>query len=136
MLALGDLISMICNMTRQTMKTSKSSPAPLRIICYSLPIWALSLMLMFVMPLTGFVTFVLVILCLFILPFKARYGACPDCNQGKLFPFSGFGSACRQCRQELVLRGHEIHLLEAKKARNRPGSGRVNRETFKSKAML
>ncbi len=116
---------MICPvMSRQTIQISDSVPASLRIIFYTLPLWAGSLILMFVMPLTGLVTFVLIATCLFILPFKARQGKCPACSTSKTFPFSGYGSACKGCGQELVLRGEAIHLLEAKSKSVVAGSGR------------
>lgn len=118
---------MICRMSRQTIQTGESQPAPLRIILYTLPLWAGSIVLMFVMPFTGLVTSLLAGLCLFILPFKARRGFCPQCGRAKMFPFSGFGSACKGCGQELVLRGDVIHLLEPKDKSVRAGSGRSPR---------
>jgi len=78
---------------------------------------------MLFMPFTGFISFILMALCLCWLPFKAKRGACPHCQTLKTFPFSGFGSACKGCDYELVLRGSEIHQIE-KKNRARYGSGR------------
>ncbi len=128
MLALVAVTRMICPvMSRQTIQVTASAAAPLQIVLYTLPLWATSLLLMFFMPLTGFITFVLIAVCLFILPFKARVGACPACATKKMFPFSGFGSACKGCGQELVLRGEKIHLLEEKSKQAITGSGRAPR---------
>jgi len=109
--------------SRQTIATTSASPAPFRIIMLSLPLWGASLLLTFVMPLTGFISFILIALCLVYLPFKAKRGACPECQRFKTFPFSGFGSLCKGCNYELVLRGSEIHQIE-KNTHPRYGSGR------------
>jgi len=111
--------------SRQTLATSPAKPAPLRIILLSLPLWAVSLGLMLFMPFTAFFSFILIAVCLCWLPFKAKRGACPECQTFKTFPFSGFGSACKGCAYELVLRGTEIHQLK-KKTGMRYGSGRSN----------
>ena len=87
---------------------------------------------MFVMPMTGLIGAIVVVACLLVLPFKARRGACPDCGKPKLLPFSGFGGVCKGCGNELVLRGKELHLLEAKDRRAMTGSGRGSGQTFKS----
>ena len=108
---------------RTTIATSHASPAPFRIIMLSLPLWGASLLLTLVMPLTGFISFLLIALCLIYLPFKAKRGACPECQRLKTFPFSGFGSLCKGCNYELVLRGSEIHQIE-KNNHPRYGSGR------------
>jgi len=109
--------------SRQTLATTPASPAPFRIIMLSLPLWGASLLLTLVMPLTGFISFILIALCLVYLPFKAKRGACPECQRLKTFPFSGFGSTCKGCHYELVLRGSEIHQIE-EKSHVRYGSGR------------
>jgi len=108
---------------RQTLATSPASPAPFRIIMLSLPLWGASLLLTIFMPLTGFISFILIAICLIYLPFKAKRGACPACQTLKTFPFSGFGSTCKGCNYELVLRGSEIHQIE-EKSHVRYGSGR------------
>ncbi|MBN4082422.1 hypothetical protein JYT13_01295 [Mariprofundus ferrooxydans] len=109
--------------SRQTLATSPASPAPFRIIMLSLPLWGASLLLMLFMPLTGFIGFILIAIYLVYLPFKAKCGACPACQTLKIFPFSGFGSTCKGCHYELVLRGSDIHQIE-KKDHVRYGSGR------------
>jgi hypothetical protein len=76
------------------------------------------------MPMTGIITSVVMIFCLLVLPFKARRGLCPACEMPKTLPFSGFGNSCRGCGGEVVLRGDEFHLLEAKTGEKRAGSGR------------
>ena len=115
-------------MRRATLKIAESKAAPMRVILYTLPLWAGSALLTFVMPLTGTVTFIVIILCLLVLPFKARTGICPECGTSKMFPFSGFGSACKGCGNELVLRGEEIHLLEKKSGKAKVGTGRADRD--------
>ncbi|MDQ6967974.1 MAG: hypothetical protein Q9M14_04750 [Mariprofundaceae bacterium] len=110
---------------RQTLAISLASPAPFRIIILSLPLWGASLLLMLFMPLTGFISFILITICLCWLPFKAKRGPCPACQTPKTFPFSGFGSLCKSCNYELVLRGSEIHQIE-KNNHTRYGSGRSN----------
>jgi len=109
---------------RKTLQQVPSKPAPFRVLLLTLPAWGASLALTFVMPLTGVVGSVLIVVCVLVLPFKARQGACPSCGRRKLFPFSGFGSYCKGCGKELVLRGREIHLLEEKVSRGKPGTGR------------
>ncbi|MDX8382688.1 MAG: hypothetical protein R8M45_01325 [Ghiorsea sp.] len=109
---------------RETLAKSRSLAAPIRIVLHTLPWWGLSMLLLLFMPITGFISAIIMAICLFILPFKARYGHCPQCRHGKLFPFSGFGYACKGCGQELVLRGRDIHLLEAKKTARKAGLGR------------
>jgi len=109
--------------SRQTIATTPASPAPFRIIMLSLPLWGASLLLTLFMPLTGFISFILIAICLCWLPFKAKRGACPECQSLKTFPFSGFGSLCKGCHYELVLRGSEIHQIE-EKSHVRYGSGR------------
>lgn len=109
---------------RSTVATSPASPAPLRILLYSLPVWGGCILLTFFMPITGIITSIVGGLCLLVLPFKAKRGRCPACGTIKIFPFSGFGNACKECGEELVLRGSEIHQLEPKPATPRPGSGR------------
>jgi len=111
--------------SRQTLAISPAAPAPFRIIMLSLPLWAASLLLMLFMPFTGFIGFIVIAVCLCWLPFKAKRGACPKCQTFKVFPFSGFGSTCKGCDYELVLRGSEIHQIEKKKS-SRYGSGRSN----------
>jgi hypothetical protein len=76
------------------------------------------------MPMTGIITSAVMIICLLVLPFKARRGLCPACERPKTLPFSGFGNSCRGCGGEVVLRGDEFHLLEAKTGEKRAGSGR------------
>jgi len=78
---------------------------------------------MFFMPFTGFISFILIAVCLCWLPFKAKRGACPHCKKLKTFPFSGFGSKCKGCEHELVLRESLIHQIETI-AHSRYGSGR------------
>jgi len=114
-------------MSRLTLQTATSSAAPFKIVLYTLPLWVGSLFLMLFMPLTGFISSILIVFCLLVLPFKARFGACPQCLTVKMFPFSGFGSDCRGCKQELVLRGEVIHLLEEKSKVAKAGSGRSHR---------
>jgi len=109
---------------RTTVATSPASPAPLQILLYTVPIWGGCLLLTFFMPITGIVTSVVAALCLLVLPFKARRGKCPACGTTKTFPFSGFGNACKSCGEELVLRRDEIHQLEPRPEKPRPGSGR------------
>jgi len=108
---------------RQTLAISVASPAPFRIILLSLPLWGASLLLTLFMPFTGFISFILIAVCLCWPPFKAKRGACPHCQTLKTFPFSGFGSLCKGCDYELVLRGADIHQID-KKTHIRYGSGR------------
>jgi len=108
--------------TRQILATSSTEKAPFRIILQTLPLWAASLLLMFFMPLTGFISFFIIAICLFFLPFTAKRGACPQCHHFKTLPFSGTGSRCKHCNADLVLRGNMIHHIEA--SRPRHGSGR------------
>jgi len=115
------------SLTRKTLANSPSKAAPIRILLWTMPLWGLSVMLMFPMPFTGLISSFVIVFCVLVLPFKARFGLCPDCQTGKLFPFSGFGSNCRGCGQELVLRGQEVHLLEEKSNQARAGSGRSHR---------
>ncbi|MES0371880.1 MAG: hypothetical protein ABUK11_06330 [Mariprofundaceae bacterium] len=110
---------------RKTIATSTTSPAPLQIILYTLPVWGASMALTLFMPMTGVITSTIMIICILVLPFKARRGCCPACNRSKTFPFSGFGNACKGCGEELVLRKNEIHLLEPKQKNSRPGTGRT-----------
>jgi len=119
-------------MPRQSLQSSASKPSPLRIVLYTLPVWIFFIVLMFAMPMTGLIGAIVVAFCLLVLPFKARRGACPECGKFKLFPFSGFGSVCKGCSNELVLRGKTIHLLEPRDRRDKAGSGRGNGQTFKS----
>ena len=108
--------------TRKTLATSNTTPAPLRIMIFTLPLWGLSLLLMLFMPFTGMVSFVCMAVCLLWLPFTARHGLCPQCQHPKTIAFSGLGSACKGCGADLVLREHLIHHIEPKKRRY--GSGR------------
>lgn len=108
---------------RKSIATTPASPAPLHILAMTLPLWGACLLLTFFMPVTGIVTSLVIGLCLLVLPFKARRGACPNCSMMKTLPFSGFGNCCRGCGEELVLRGNQIHLLEPRPKRPRPGSG-------------
>ncbi|MDX8387886.1 MAG: hypothetical protein R8M46_05040 [Ghiorsea sp.] len=114
-------------MTKKTLDTSASFAAPFRIILYTFPVWGAFLLLMFVMPMTGLVGSIIIAISLFLLPFKARRGVCPRCTTVKLFPFSGFGNACKGCGGELVLRGKIIHLLEKRSDQAVAGTGRSNR---------
>jgi len=109
---------------RRTIATAPASPAPLHILAYTLPLLGFCLFLAFFMPATGIITSIIAAVCLLVLPFKAKRAHCPACGTAKTFPFSGFGNACKGCGEELVLRGNEIHQLEAKTAVRRPGSGR------------
>ncbi len=111
---------------RKTLATSPAKPAPLRVLLYSLPLWGGSILLIFAMPLTGIITSVVIAGCVFILPFKARRGACPKCGKLRLFPFSGFGGKCKGCGEDIVLRGNAIHLIEPRQGYV-DGSGRGNR---------
>jgi len=115
------------HMSRLTLQTAASSASPFKIMLYTLPLWAGSLVLMLFMPLTGFISSILIVFCLLILPFKSRAGACPQCLTVKTFPFSGFGHACKGCGQELVLRGKTIHLIEPRNKKTVAGSGRGHR---------
>jgi len=110
-------------LSQPTLATSPAKPAPFRIIFLSLPLWGLSLMLMFFMPLTGLLGSLLIGVCLFWLPFKAKQGCCPNCQTLKTFPFSGFGGRCKGCEYELVLRGDLIHQIQPR-IHSRQGSGR------------
>jgi len=110
--------------SQPTLATSTAKPAPFRIIFLSLPLWGLSLLLMFFMPLTGLISSILIGFCLFYLPFKAKQGECPHCHTLKTFPFSGFGSRCKGCEYELVLRGDKIHQIQPR-THPRKGSGRT-----------
>ncbi|MDQ6990250.1 MAG: hypothetical protein Q9M11_00775 [Mariprofundaceae bacterium] len=110
-------------MSQATIAILPAKPAPFRIIFLSLPLWGLSLGLSFFMPLTGIFSFVIIGICLFWLPFKAKQGCCPNCQRLKVFPFSGFGNRCKACGCELVLRGNYIHQIEPRK-QARHGSGR------------
>jgi len=114
-------------MPRKTMQTSASKAAPLRIIFFTIPLWGSFVLLMLFMPMTGLIGAVLLGFCLLYLPFKARKGLCPKCQTLKTFPFSGFGSRCQGCGNELVLRGDTIHLIEPKSKVGRPGTGRSSR---------
>ena len=116
------MISKQHHYTRKTLATSTARAAPLRIILLSLPFGGLSILLMLFMPLTGMISFVCITLCLFWLPFTAKRGNCPQCQQPKTIAFSGFGSKCKTCAADLVLREHLIHHIEPKK--HRYGSGR------------
>lgn len=109
---------------RETVATSVTKPAPMRIILFTLPIWGAALLLTFFMPMTGIVTSILAGICLLVLPFKARRGLCPNCQTPKTLPFSGFGNACRGCGEELVLRGDQLHQIEPRSQMPRPGSNR------------
>lgn len=110
---------------RKTVATSDTSPAPLQILLYTLPVWGASMALTLFMPMTGMITSIFMAICLLVLPFKARKGQCPSCKTPKLLPFSGFGNRCKGCGEEIVLRGNEFHLLEARTKRGRAGSGRT-----------
>ncbi|MDQ7001888.1 MAG: hypothetical protein Q9N02_04280 [Ghiorsea sp.] len=114
---------------RKTLKITIATAAPLRILLFSLPLWGGSLLLIFMMPLTGIVSSFVIAGCVFILPFKAKKGECPACGKLKLFPFSGFGSQCKGCGEDIVLRGEDIHLLEPKSNTPIAGSGRGNQPT-------
>ena len=116
---------------RQTLKTSSSVKAPMRIVFFLLPLLLIGLLLCFFMPLTGMIISALLVVALFALPSKARKGECPECGREKLFPFSGFGSACKGCGQDIVLRGEEIHLLEPRSNTPVVGSGRGHQPTRK-----
>jgi hypothetical protein len=110
---------------RKTIATSETSPAPVRIILFTLPVWGASMALTLFMPMTGIITSIIMVICLLILPFKARRGLCPACERPKTLPFSGFGNTCKGCGGEVVLRGDEFHLLEVKAREKRTGSGRA-----------
>ncbi|MDQ7003805.1 MAG: hypothetical protein Q9N67_02330 [Ghiorsea sp.] len=116
---------------RQTLKISASSKAPMRIVLFLLPMLAVALMLCFVMPLTGIVSTVIIMIALLTLPLKARKGECPECGHVKMFPFSGFGGACKGCGKDIVLRGEEVHLLEPRSQVPVVGSGRGHQPTRK-----
>jgi len=120
---------MVSHQSRKTLAKSIASAAPLRVLLYTLPLWGMSFLLLLFMPITGFITLVIVAICLFILPFTAKSAACPACTKLKLFPFSGFGSSCRGCGKELVLRGKAVHLLADKSGVPRAGSGRNVRQS-------
>ena len=111
---------------RKTLKTTSAKHAPLRVLLYSLPVWGGSILLIFMMPLTGIVSSFIIAGCILILPFKARKGECPECGKLKLFPFSGVGGVCKGCGQDIVLRGEDIHLLEPRSETPIAGSGRGN----------
>ncbi len=110
---------------RKTVATSETSPAPVRIILFTLPVWGASMALTLFMPMTGIITTVIMVICLLVLPFKARRGLCPACERPKTLPFSGFGNTCKGCGGEVVLRGDKFHLLEVKAREQRAGSGRT-----------
>ncbi len=110
---------------RKTVATSPTSPAPVRIILFTLPVWGASMALTLFMPMTGIITSIIMAVCLLALPFRARRGLCPGCKRPKTLPFSGFGNNCKGCGGEVVLRGDEFHLLEAKAREQRAGSGRA-----------
>ncbi len=110
---------------RKTIATSETSPAPVRIILSTLPVWGASMALTLFMPTTGIITSIIMAVCLLVLPFKARRGLCPACERPKTLPFSGFGNSCKGCGGEVVLRGDRFHLLEAKAKGRRAGSGRA-----------
>jgi hypothetical protein len=110
---------------RKTIVTSPTSPAPLQILLYTLPVWGASMALTLFMPMTGIITSIVMVVCLLVLPFKARRGLCPACERPKTLPFSGFGNLCKGCGEEIVLRGDTFHLLEAKAMKPRAGSGRA-----------
>ncbi len=116
---------------RETLKISPAQAAPVQIIVYTLPLWGASLLLMFAMPITGIVSSLVIAGCVFVLPFKAKKGECPGCGRKRLFPFSGFGSACKGCGEDIVLRENEIHLLEPRSRAAVDGSGRGFRPTRK-----
>jgi len=109
---------------RNTIATSKTSAAPIQIILFTLPIWGASMILTLFMPMTGIITSIIMAVCLLVLPFKARRGLCPACEKPKTLPFSGFGNRCKGCGKEIVLRGSEFHLLEARTNARIDGSGR------------
>ncbi len=111
--------------SRTTIATSPAQAAPIRIILLSLPLWGASMLLMLFMPFTGLMSFTVIALCLLWLPFTAKRGTCPHCDTWKTFPFSGFGSPCKVCHYELVLRGSEIHQLEHN-TNPRYGAGRTH----------
>ncbi len=110
---------------RKTIATSVTSPAPLQAFLYTLPVWGGCMVLTLFMPMTGILTSSVMAVCLLVLPFKTRRGHCPTCGTPKILPFSGFGNACKGCGNEVVLRGHEFHLLEAKQKSRRSGTGRT-----------
>jgi len=114
---------------RQTLKTSPAKKAPIQIVMVVLPIWGVTMVLSFFMPITGVVGSVLALFALFTLPFKAKKGPCPECGRQKVFPFSGFGGGCKGCGQDIVLRGNDIHLIEPRSKQPTPGSGRGNQPT-------
>ncbi len=116
---------------RQTLKTAPAKKAPMQIIALILPVWFITSMLSFFMPWTGVIASILTMIALFVLPFKAKKGACPNCGRKRLFPFSGFGGPCKGCGQDIVLRGNDIHLLEPRSTKPVPGSGRGNQPTRK-----
>jgi len=116
---------------RQTLKTSSTQRAQLQIVLYVLPLWIASMLLSFFMPFTGVIGSIVAFIALFTLPFKARKGECPECGRVRLFPFSGFGGACKGCGQDIVLRGEDIHLLEPRGNAAVDGSGRGHRPTRK-----
>jgi len=109
---------------RKTVATSETSAAPLQILLYTLPLWGASMALTLFMPMTGIITSIIMVVCLLVLPFKARRGLCPACERPKTLPFSGFGNSCRGCGEEIVLRGREFHLLETRTKGRIAGTGR------------
>ncbi len=116
---------------RRTLKTSPAQHAQFQVVFYILPFLVLTMILFFFMPLTGMIGFVFTLFALFVLPFKARKGRCPECGRMRLFLFSGFGGVCQGCRQDVVLRGEAIHLLEPRSRDAVDGSGRGYRPTRK-----
>ncbi|PIQ32190.1 MAG: hypothetical protein CO186_05415 [Zetaproteobacteria bacterium CG_4_9_14_3_um_filter_49_83] len=104
---------------RKTLAATITDAAPIQIIIITLPWWLGSMGLSLFMPLTGIVTFIVLGTCIAVLPFKARKACCPACGTLKILPFSGIGTNCKGCGHELVLRGREMHLLEAKPAKKR-----------------
>jgi len=105
---------------RATIATSETRPAPWRVLFYSIPLWGIALLLLIAMPLTAVLSLLVLAVCLFILPFKARRGLCPHCQHPKLIPFSGLGGQCKGCGVDLVLRNKQLHYIEAAPKPARP----------------
>jgi len=89
-------------------------------LLFTLPVCAGCFVLIIAMPLTGTLLSFVMFIGLFILPFTAKRGECPACNAPRLFPFSGIGGHCKNCGEEIVLRGSEVHQIEPKQQTPRP----------------
>jgi|UPI00039A77B0 uncharacterized protein (DUF983 family) len=105
---------------RATIATSETKPAPWRLLCYTIPLWGAALLLLIAMPFTAVFSLLVLSVCICILPFKARRGLCPHCQHPKFIPFSGFGSQCKGCGVDLVLRDKQLHYIEAAPKQVRP----------------